>query len=265
MDFEAMLGSFELLDLSFPLSAGSPYWKTHLPVVLRPIRMPGSYPDPEHPFYLNLMILSEHTGTHIDAPCHNLAFPGGDRPFGTIGTPPHRSVDQLEVGACSGSAVVVDTSLFATDGPVALITENLCEWEDRFGLIPQGAVVLLNTGYFRKWQDLPAGSAYMDGKWSGFSPEAVEWLSRERGVEILGTDAATIDTAGSEAGTDVHSNACSLGMRIVEGLNYAELERRDLPEPWRFGLLCFPLRLVGGSGSPVRAVAAIGRSGKLGG
>jgi arylformamidase len=260
MTQRSLLDGMDLVDLSFPLSNRSPYWKSHCPVIIKPLKTPGSYPEPGNPFYLNMILLGEHSGTHVDAPCHNLALPRGDIQFGTIGVPPHTSVDQLPVGAFSGAAIVLEIESSTAARPVALGVKDIQDWESRHDRIPHGSLFLINTGYYRRWRELPDGGAYMDGEWSGFSAEAVGWLHDMRGVDVVGSDAPSIEAGAAPSGESAHALACSQGMRIIESLNYAELESRDLPRPWQFTLLCFPLRISRGSGSPVRAVAALSRS-----
>ncbi len=158
-------------------------------------------------YYMNVLKLGEHSGTHVDAPAHFL--PGG------------KTVDEMPLESFMGPGILVD--LRGGEGEVML--EELPE--AGFG----GRVALLLTG----------------GRL--ISPEVAQFLVDE-GVRAVGTDGASI---GDEI---VHRIFLGGEIPVFENLvNLGLLLGRD------FTFIGFPLRIEGGSGSPVRAVAVIHEEG----
>lgn len=166
--------------------------------------------------------LGSHSGTHVDAPCH-LAEPGA-------------GVDELPLQLLVGPAVIVDLRDLGPREPVG--------WERLEAYARPGHMLVLHTGWDRFWgsvryEDHP----YLDAE------AASELVSV--GVRTVGTDALSIDETGG-AGLPAHHALLSCGGVVVE--NLTNLAAVDHPEPV---LSVLPLPLVGGDGSPVRAVALL--------
>jgi kynurenine formamidase len=182
----------------------------------------------------------EHYGTHLDAPAH---FPPGKT-----------TVDQIPVKQLMGPAVVVDVRAEgAKDADYQLPATGVEEWEKRHGRIPEGAIVLLRTGWASRWPD--AGryrNQDAQGKmhFPGFSAGAVKLLL-ERKVSGLGCDTMSIDYGASEDFA-VHHLALGAGLYHLE--NLADLS--EVPETGAF-LIVAPIKLEGGSGGPVRVFAVL--------
>jgi kynurenine formamidase len=182
----------------------------------------------------------EHYGTHLDAPAH---FPPGKT-----------TVDQIPVRQLMGPAVVVDVRAEgAKDVDYQLPAAGLEEWEKRHGRIPEGAIVLLRTGWASRWPD--AGryrNQDAQGKmhFPGFSAGAAKLLL-ERKVSGLGCDTMSIDY-GASGDFAVHHLALGAGLYHLE--NLADLS--ELPESGAF-LIVAPIKLEGGSGGPVRVFAVL--------
>lgn len=182
----------------------------------------------------------EHYGTHLDAPAH---FPPGKT-----------TVDQIPVKQLFGPAVVMDVqSEGGKDADYLLPVPKVEEWEKRHGRIPQGAIVLLRTGWASRWPDVKryrnqdaAGTMHFPG----FSAPAVKVLM-ERKVSGLGCDTLSIDYGASQDFA-VHHLALGAGLYHLE--NLADL--RELPETGAF-LIVAPVKLEGGSGGPVRVFALL--------
>ena len=182
----------------------------------------------------------EHYGTHMDAPAH---FPPGKT-----------TVDQIPVKQLFGPAVVIDVRTeSAKDADYLLPAARVEDWEKRHGRIPDGAIVLLRTGWASRWPDVKryrnqdaAGTMHFPG----FSIEAAKALI-ERKVSGLGCDTLSIDN-GASKDFAVHHLSLAAGLYHLE--NLADLS--ELPEMGAF-LIVAPIKLEGGSGGPVRVFALL--------
>src|SRR5258707_2345243 len=182
----------------------------------------------------------EHYGTHLDAPAH---FPPGKT-----------TVDQIPVKQLFGPGVVIDVRAESgKDADYQLSAAGVEEWEKKHGHIPEGAIVLLRTGWASRWPDVQkyrnqdaAGKMHFPG----FSTEAAK-LMVERKVSGLGCDTLSIDYGASE---DFAVHHLSLGAGLYHLENLADLS--ELPETGAF-LIVAPIKLEGGSGGPVRVFALL--------
>ena len=182
----------------------------------------------------------EHYGTHLDAPAH---FPPGKT-----------TVDQIPVEQLFGPAVVIDARAEgAKDADYQLSAARVEEWEKRHGRIPEGAIVLLRTGWASRWPDAQKyRNQDAQGKmhFPGFSLEAAKLLI-ERKVSGLGCDTMSID-CGASGDFAVHHLALGAGLYHLE--NLADLSA--LPQTGAF-MVVAPIKLEGGSGGPVRVFALL--------
>ena len=182
----------------------------------------------------------EHYGTHLDAPAH---FPPGKT-----------TVDQIPAKQLFGPAVVVDVRAESDkNADYQLVAARIEDWEKRHARIPEGAIVLLRTGWASRWPD-PQRYRNQDvqGKmhFPGFSAGAAKLLI-ERKVSGLGCDTMSIDY-GVSGDFAVHHLALGAGLYHLE--NLADLT--ELPESGAF-LIAAPIKLEGGSGGPVRVFALL--------
>jgi kynurenine formamidase len=182
----------------------------------------------------------EHYGTHLDAPAH---FPPGKA-----------TVDQIPVKQLFGPAVVLDVRAeSAKDPDHQLAPARVEEWEKRHGRIPEGAIVLLRTGWASRWPDARQyRNQDAKGKmhFPGFSAEAAKVLI-ERKASGLGCDTLSIDY-GASSDYAVHRLALGAGLYQLENL----ADMGELPETGAF-LVVAPIKLEGGSGGPARVFALL--------
>jgi len=184
----------------------------------------------------------EHYGTHLDAPAH---FPPGTE-----------TVDQIPPQKLFGPAVVIDVRAeSARDSDYRLTIAPLTQWEEQYGRIPPGAIVLLRTGWASRWPD-EARYRNMDSAhvmhFPGYSVESAKWLIA-RGVSGLGIDTLSIDY-GASKDFEVHRTTLPANLYHLE--NLANLDQ--LPESGAF-LIAAPIKLEGGSGGPCRVFALLPR------
>jgi kynurenine formamidase len=187
---------------------------------------------------------SEHGGTHFDAPIH----------FAESG---HTS-EEVPLERLVGPAAVVDVSARAVPDYQVSVSD-LEEWEVRHGPIPPGAILLLRTGWGKRWPDrvrfLGTDQKGPDAvpllHFPGLSPEAAQWLVDNREIDAIGIDTPSIDF-GQSSTFETHRILYEGNMPGFE--NIAHLE--ELPE-WGAYVVALPMKIQGGSGGPLRIVAFI--------
>ena len=181
------------------------------------------------------LTMSEHTGTHMDAPLHFISE-----------GPVHYGTDEIPLDRLAGRAATIEaTDLGAGD---LLSTGRVEAWEEERGPIEAGDRVLIRYGWDRRWATGPEGRRFLED-WPGLSREAAEYLVG-KGVSLVGCDTLAIDAAVS---TENPAHYALLGAEVYIVENLKNLDR--LPPFCLF--LALPLKIRGGSGSPVRAVALV--------
>lgn len=190
--------------------------------------------------------MSEHTGTHFDAPSHWIS--GKDVPNG--------SVDEIPAEAFVGPVVVIDCSKGAAENDdFELTPEIIAGWESEHGRIPEDAWVLMRTDWSKR-----RGAEYLnmraDGPHSpGPTPEAIRFLIEERNIRGFGTE-----TVGTDAGQGAHyvppypahyflHGAGKYGLQCLANLD-------QLPATGAV-LIAAPLKIKNGTGSPLRVLAMV--------
>ena len=235
------LDGARLVDLTHPLDAQTIYWPTARPFTLEPVAhgiTPGGWW-----YAANDFCAAEHGGTHLDAPVHFAE---------------HRwTADEIPLDRLVGPAVVVDVSEKAARDPDALLAvEDLETFEQRHGRIPDGAIVLVRTSWERHWEDRARylGTAERDPTklhFPGVGPEAARWLTTARRVRAVGIDTASIDH-GPSRDFRTHRVLGNANAPIFENLaNLATLP------PTGAAFIGLPMKIRGGSGGPLRAVALL--------
>jgi len=242
-------GRVTVVDLTQPLGPDTPV--IGLPPMFAPspgvsIDVISRYDDKGPAWYWNTIQMGEHTGTHFDAPVHWIT--GRDLPYNTTDTiPPRQFV---------GPACVIDvTSDVAANEDYLLDVAALERWESSNGRVPSGAWVLLRTGWSRR-----SGAAFLnvraDGPHGpGFDKATSMLLATDR--DVLGVGVETIGTDAGLAGT---FDPPFPNHNIMHGhgkLGLASLCNLDQLPPTGAIVIAAPLKLVGGSGSPVRALALV--------
>jgi len=245
---ELLAGRVRVVDLSQPLGPSTPViglppiFASSPGVTITPI---SRYDEKGPAWYWNTLTFGEHTGTHFDAPVHWVT--GKDLPDNACDTiPPRRFV---------GPACVIDVSADVAKNPDFLLTPARIEaWEKQHGRIPRGAWVLLRTG----WSTRADAAAFLnvrdDGPHSpGFDAAASRLLAHERDVTGVGVE--TIGTDAGQAGTfdppfpnhNIMHGAGKFGLASLCNLE-------QLP-PTGAIIVAAPLKIVNGSGSPLRVIA----------
>ncbi len=245
---ELAAGRLKVVDLTSPLDPETPV--IDLPPIIAP--SPGltlteiSRYDSRGPaWYWNILNLGEHTGTHFDAPIHWVT--GKDLP--------NNATDTIEPRKFIGPACVIDITTKVQQNPDFLLTINRVEqWEATYGRIPKGAWVLIHTGWSQRKEREAFLNVKEDGAHSpGFHPTCSAFLARERdilgvGVETVGTDAGL--AGGFDPPFPNHSYMHGAGRFGITSL----INLDQLP-PTGAIVIAAPLKIVNGSGSPLRVIA----------
>ena len=232
------------LDLTHPFDAETIYWPTEEGFVLErgtEGRTPAGYYYAAH-----RMRLAEHGGTHLDAPIH----------FHEGGT----TADRVSLSHLIAPAVVVDVrAACAKSADYAIRSADLEAFEATHGRIPDGAALLLATGFAARWPDRlrylgteeRGAEAVLKLHFPGLDPAAARWLALNRKVAAVGIDTASIDPGVSKL---FESHQILFAAEIPAFENLDGLER--LP-PTGATLIALPMKIAGGSGGPLRAVAIL--------
>jgi len=198
-------------------------------------------------WYWNIIRMGEHTGTHFDAPIHWIT--GKDLPDNACDTIlPRRFV---------GPACVIDVTGDVAKNPDFLLTpEHLAAWEKQHGRIPRGAWVLLRTGWSKRADAKSFLNVGADGPHSpGFHQKTSELLARDR--DVLGVGVETVGTDAGQAGTFDPPFPNHTIMHGAGKFGLASLRNLDQLPPTGAIVIAAPLKIVGGSGSPLRVLAIV--------
>jgi kynurenine formamidase len=217
------------VDLGHPLSESDPTWSGGKAYSRSETRGEG--------FAMGSFSSDEHFGTHLDAPLHA----GGSW-----------TTDAIPLDRYLRPAVRIDVrAAAAKDEDYRVTVEDVNAFEAREGRIPEGAIVLVATGWDQRWPDK---TRYMNDRngvkhFPGLSVEAAAFLAKERKVVGIGIDTPSVDY-GPSAKFEVHHTT------MPENIFHIENARglTDLPAKG-YSVLVAPINLVGGSGGPTRIFA----------
>jgi kynurenine formamidase len=194
-------------------------------------------------YFLQRLALGEHVGSHVDAPAHAVAALA------------NRTIDRFPVERFVAPYVKYDLSTHAP-GPGDLVSgTTLREVEARDGFRPQaGDVAIVQYGWdvhLRPESDDPEEREWWIRNAPGLAADACQHLATS-GVTGVGSDTATCDTAVVDGviTSDVGHSRYFLPNEILLFEGLVGLGRA----PSRGLFIGLPLRIRGGSGSPIRAV-----------
>jgi len=241
-------GSLHVVDLTQPLGPGTPVIGLPPMFAASPgvtIDVISEYDSGGPAWYWNTLRFGEHTGTHFDAPVHWIT--GRDLPDNACDTIPPRSF--------VGPACVIDATRDVEANPDFLLTVARIEaWEGEHGRIPAGAWLLLRTGWSRRTDPAAFINAAADGPHSpGFDAAASRFLAHDR--DVLGVGVETIGTDAGQAGTFDPPFPNHTIMHGAGKFGLASLCNLDQLPPTGAIVIAAPLKIVRGSGSPLRVLA----------
>ena len=179
-------------------------------------------------YNLELLFLSSHTGTHLDAPYHFLEK--------------GKKIHEISLKRLIINAILVK---IRKRGDQPITKTDIQKFEKKHGKIPTGATVI----FWTSWQKMIKNDSYFV-KNPGLSVTAAKYLISKK-TNLVGIDSPSIDL-GKEKRFLVHHLFAKNDVLIVE--NLANL---DKIKSWKFQIAVLPIKLKNATGAPVRAVGII--------
>jgi kynurenine formamidase len=179
-------------------------------------------------YNLELLFLSSHTGTHLDAPYHFLEKGA--------------KIHEISLKKLVSNAVLIKSRKKSNE---SVTKTDIQKFEKKHGKIASFSSVIFYTGWQRNLQ-----KKYYFTKNPGLSVSAAKYLASKK-ISLVGIDSPSIDL-GTDSKFSVHQIFAKKGMLIVE--NLANLEKIKSS---KFHLVVLPLKLKNATGSPVRAIAFV--------
>lgn len=224
-----------LIDLSREIHHKMPRLPNHPMVIIAPFttheekRVADGYTFSTAVTSLNM---GDHSGTHVDAPVHFDERPGA------------ASIDQLPLENFFTEAVCLDLSHKPLRSDISIADLEQAEQAADVTIQPKDTVLLHMDFYRRAY----GTDAYITD-FPGLTKQSATWLGR-KGIGMFGVEAVSPGRPGRN-NFEVHHVCRDLGFTHMEGL----INLDQLVGQGRFRFIGFPLRIKGGTGSPIRAVA----------
>jgi len=178
--------------------------------------------------------MGDHSGTHVDAPYHFDERPGA------------KTIDEMPLDMFFGDAVCLDLAHKPLRSDISI--EDLQAAEAAAGIqIRPGDIVLLHMDFYRR----TAGTEAYITDFPGLTKCSATWLGG-KGIKMFGVEAVSPGRPG-RSNFEVHHVCRDMGFTHMEGLVCLD----QLVGKGRFRFFGFPLKIKGGSGSPIRAVALL--------
>jgi kynurenine formamidase len=223
-----ILGNVRIVDLSHTLETGMPAWPTqarYSSVVYE------SYDQGDGALHSGIT-LSEHTGTHIDAPKHFIK--------GAL------SIDNLPPDTVIGRGYTIDATFLS---PGALLSASEIQaFEEANVPIEKGDIVMIRFGWDEKYRIQPDSGEYLKD-WPGLAADGAAYLL-SKGVKVVGCDALSIDAYGN-TGDPCHHLLLGKDVPIIENITNLALL------PVLSFVIGLPNKFKDGSGSPIRLIALV--------
>jgi len=177
-------------------------------------------------YNLELLFLSSHSGTHLDAPFH----------FVKKG----KKIHQIPVSRFEGHTYLIKIRKAKNKG---ISKNDILDYEKKFGNIETGSSVIIYTG----WQKHISKDYYFLEN-PGLTISAAKYLATKK-LNLVGIDSPSIDM-GKNSNFNAHKIFADKNILIVE--NLANLDKINSSS---FDYVILPLKLYNATGSPVRAIA----------
>ena len=254
----------KVFDLGVELFPGMPHVPTHSPFMYQMVRTHGDLMYGEGvTAALDIFSMSCHTGTHLDGFGHfakDLCLRGGvpaDQGQSKIEGIKTHGIEQvapilrrgvlLDVAASQGRDMLAGTQVIGV--------KDLEAAAGQCGVhIQAGDAVLVRTGWIKLWPDQRKYYAVQAGQ-PGLDLEAARWLT-DQGASIIGSDNFAVEYMPSRnQAHPVHVHC--LVEKGVHLLEVAALEELSRAKAYEFLLIVVPMKIRGGTASPVRPLAVV--------
>jgi kynurenine formamidase len=232
----------KVIDLTYSFDETTIYWPTAKPFMLE--KEFWGMTEGRYWYAAAQYSASEHGGTHLDSPIH----------FGQGKS----SADQIPLSRLIGPAAVIDVVKACEKDPdYRLTVGDISAWENTNGRIPDESIVLIRTGWGNFWTDKkkylgtdkPGDVANLH--FPGISREAAEFLAKQRKIDGIGIDTASLDHGPSQ---DFIAHQILNGANIYGLENIAKIDQ--LPARGAT-LIALPMKIKGGTGGPARIIAIL--------
>lgn len=260
--FASLAEGARIYELSYAMAPSMPVYHQHVPYSLALHRRHG---DP-HPaerqdgssFANEVIVTSGHSGTHIDALGHfsrNGCLHGGIKVSEVETRDGYRELNAADIPPILQHAVILDVAAARNvdcldPGEQIAVSDIEKALTLTGGDIRTGDAVLIRTGWSKHWSDAETFNGRRGGM-PGPGETATRWLV-SRGATLVGSDTPGFECLPTP-GVSVHAILLvDEGIHIIENLNLDEIARLRRP---RVIFVTLPLRLVGSTGSPIRAIA----------
>jgi kynurenine formamidase len=242
-------GVVRVVDLTMPLGPETPVLPLPPPWPNSPMfemTEISRYDERGPAWYWNSFVTGEHTGTHFDAPVHWIS--GKDYP--------DNRVDTLPASKFVAPACVIDVAAEVQADPDYCLTPARVEqWEAEHGRISAGAWVLMRTDWSKRTDPAQYLNIGETGPHTpGWTPDCVRLLVER---DVLGAGVETVGTDAGQAFAFDPPFPCHQLMHGAGKLGLASLCNLDQLPPTGALLIAAPLKLVNGSGSPLRVIALV--------
>jgi len=250
VSIEQAMNGYRIVDLTHTLEEGIPRYSPEFTPFGHPKFLDTNLGDT---FNMYGIFMHEHMGTHFDAPAHN---------------PPRKEceiwVDEVPLETFMGPLKVIDMTHKGNDTEIG--SDDIRAWEKKNAPIAQGDIVIIKTGWFKKWEvRKPAG--WGKAQWPnpyykdfpGLSGDGAGYLVK-KGIKLVGIDTGDIDTytvlirAYPPHNEEEPAHLAFLGNNIplMEGID--NLDKVPAVGAYFIGL---PMKIGHGSGAPIRALALV--------
>lgn len=255
-----LLRAGEIVELSHPMTMDMPHSPNHPPFMFRLTKLhEDSTIGGNVSASSDMFTMGSHNGTHIDGLGHIAC--GGMVAAGLVAAEissrrdGYREIGIETVEPLFLRGVLLDVARHydCERLPIdhAIRVDDLEAITRRHDLtIGAGDAVLIRTGWAQLWSDHSAYVGYPKGA-PGVTGETAAWLG-DRAIRTTGTDTFAYDVRPAP-GMPAHVELMvKRRINIIENLNLEDLSRRGVTE---FMFCALPLRIVGGTGSPIRPIA----------
>jgi kynurenine formamidase len=232
-------GRIVVVDLTHMLDEETPYWPEGRTVTPFKAKVVGTYE--RNGLFARELEIPEHFGTHIDAPAH----------FNPHGW----TVAEIPLERLIAQAIVIDVTQAAKGQEEYRVTvEDIKKWESTHGAMPSAGIVLFRTGWGKRW---PSQKEFMkqDAKGSPhfhcLTVEAGRYVMKQMKPVGIGIDSPGIDR-GDDHTYPLHHLTLDANTYLLENVGGLEA----LPDTGAI-LVVSPMKLAGGSGSPVRILGLV--------
>lgn len=256
------ISSMQQFDLSQPVVKGMPIHPAHPPYHITLNNRHGDViRECGHSSSNEMIVMSTHSGTHIDALCHvsehGKLFSGEEAAEAQRGVQLFKTLGAEQIGTIFKRGVLLDVAAYkgvdALDEAYEITEEDLIATAQAQGTaIEKDNVILVRTGWGKWWDQAAKYLGGHDGA-PGPGVRAGEWLAKQKPF-CVGSDTSAFEVMNHDNITlEVHMILIARnGISIIENLYLEELSQN---KQYEFAFVALPIRIVGATGSPIRPIA----------